>query len=114
PDGHLTGVIGRSDLLSEDALVASSVGDLARLDVVTITKEATVAEASRLMIAEGVDHLPVVEDGTLVGMCTRTDILKAARVALAAESREEGWLSMYRLQRGRAHDGSAAEDPPNP
>jgi CBS domain-containing protein len=99
PDGHLTGVIARSELMGEDALVAGTVGELARIDVVTITRDATVGEASRLMMAEGVDHLPVVQDGTvLVGMCTRTDILKAASVALAAESREAGWLSRYRRE----------------
>ena len=100
-EGHLTGVIARSDLMREDALLTGSISDLAQVDVVTVATDATVGEASRLMMAEGVDHLPVVEDGTvLVGMCTRTDILKAARLALTAESREAGWLSRYRRDPG--------------
>lgn len=96
-EGDLYGIISRSDLLADDALVARSVGDFCRTDVVTIDRRATVGDASRLMIAEGVDHIPVVdEEGRLVGMFTRTDILKAASTALAAESPEEGWLSRYR------------------
>ena len=96
-EGRLAGVIARSDLMGVDTLRTGPIGSLARTDVVTVTREATVGDASRLMMAEGVDHLPVVEGGNvLVGMCTRTDILKAARLALAAESREAGWISRYR------------------
>lgn len=99
PDVQLRGIIAWSDLMGDDVLVAANVTDLARRDVVTIPRHVTVGDASRLMIAEGVDHPPVVDEaGLLVGMCTRTDILKAAVPALAAESREKGWLSGYRLR----------------
>ncbi len=100
-DGQLGGIIARSDLMGDDALAAATLADLARQDVVTIATDATVGDASRLMIAEGVDHLPVVNrSGLLVGMCTRTDILKAAAPLLDAESREMGWLSRYRRPAG--------------
>lgn len=93
----LSGIISRSDLFGDDTVIATTVADLARHDVVTIARADTVGDASRLMIAEGVDHLPVVDaEGRLVGMCTRTDILKAASTVLDAESREQGWLSRYR------------------
>jgi CBS domain-containing protein len=93
----LSGIIARSDLFGDDALTATTVADLARIDVITIASADTVGDASRLMIAEGVDHLPVLDaEERLVGMCTRTDILKAASTVLAAESREQGWLSRYR------------------
>jgi len=99
PDRRLSGIIARTDLMTEEALVETSIADLAKPDVVTVAKDATVADASRLMIAEGVDHLPVVDvAGLLVGMCTRTDILKAAGPSLAAEAQEAGWLSRYRRQ----------------
>jgi H+/Cl- antiporter ClcA/CBS domain-containing protein len=95
--GGLSGIIARSDLFGDDALAATTVAELARRDVVTVFSADTVGDASRLMIAEGVDHLPVIDsEGRLVGMCTRTDILKAAGAVLAAESREQGWLSRYR------------------
>jgi H+/Cl- antiporter ClcA len=65
---------------------------LARRDVVVVRPGETVAVASRRMIAEGVDHLPVVAGGRLVGMCTRTDLVRAQSRAVAAERREDGWL----------------------
>lgn len=95
--GGLSGIIARSDLFRDDAFTATTVADLARIDVITIASADTVGDAGRLMIAEGVDHLPVVDTrGRLVGMCTRTDILKAASTVLTAESPEQGWLTRYR------------------
>lgn len=95
--GLPVGIISRTDLLEQESLAAGTVEEIARRDVVTIGPDATVGDASRLMIAEEVDHLPVVDGGgRLVGMCTRTDVLKAARMALAAESREAGWLARMR------------------
>jgi len=96
-DGRLSGIMARADLLDNVGLVPASVADLALRDVVTVPKHATVGDASRLMIAEGVDHLPVVDaGGQLVGMCTRTDILKAVVPVFTAESQERGWLARYR------------------
>ena len=45
------------------------------------------------MLDEGVDHLPVLDGGRLVGMCTRTDVLRARHRAAAADQRQPGWLS---------------------
>ena len=52
------------------------------------------------MLDEAVDHLPVVDDGRLVGICTRTDLLRARHRALAAERPEPGWISRVRLGEG--------------
>lgn len=100
-DGELRGIVSRNELLSDEALGASTLADIARSDVVTVDRDATVGDVSRLMIAEGVDHVPVVErSGRLVGMCTRTDILKAAGKLLSADQPEAGWLSRLRSTQG--------------
>lgn len=53
------------------------------------------------MITEEVDHLPVIgAGGQLVGICTRTDILRARGRQLAEERLQPGWLSPL-LRRGR-------------
>ncbi|AEA47095.1 homocysteine biosynthesis protein [Archaeoglobus veneficus] len=44
---------------------------------ITIEPETSVDEASRIMIQKGVNHLPVVKDGRLVGIVTSWDIAKA-------------------------------------
>ena len=47
--------------------------------------------AVRTMLEEHVEHLPVVEDGRLVGICTRTDVLSARRMQIEHERRQAGW-----------------------
>ncbi len=96
-EGDLVGIVSRTDLLDTEAISADTVGEIAYTDVVTITADGTVGELSRLMIAEEVDHVPVVDHrGRLVGMCTRTDVLKAARRMFVGEQAEQGWAGRLR------------------
>ena len=43
------------------------------------------------MFEEGVEHLPVVRDGELVGICTRTAVLRARHHQLDLERPQPGW-----------------------
>lgn len=57
--------------------IASKVEDMMTSDPITISPDASVKEAARL-IAEGRhNRLPVVEHGRLVGVVTRLDVLEA-------------------------------------
>lgn len=47
------------------------------VEAYTISPETTIEEAARIMIDKGINHLPVVEDGKLVGIITSWDIAKA-------------------------------------
>lgn len=53
------------------------VGDVMTSDVVTISPEADHAEAARLMQTKRIKRLPVVDDGELIGIVSRSDILRA-------------------------------------
>ena len=44
-------------------------------EVITIDPTITPARAARLMIDKDVGHLPVVQNGKVIGVVTRTDIL---------------------------------------
>ncbi len=95
--GDLVGIVSRTDLLDTEAISVETVHEIAYADVVTITADGTVGDLSRLMIAEEVDHVPVVDGrGRLVGMCTRTDVLKAARRMFVGEQAEQGWAGRLR------------------
>ncbi|MGB7859274.1 MAG: CBS domain-containing protein [Acidimicrobiia bacterium] len=53
------------------------VGDVMTRDVHTIGPDADHVEAARTMSIDGVKRLPVLEEGDLVGLVSRTDILRA-------------------------------------
>ena len=59
-------------------LTRMSVGDVMIKDVVTIRQGSSVEDAARIMMTEGVTHLPVIsQDGRLEGIVTAWDVSKA-------------------------------------
>jgi CBS domain-containing protein len=63
--------------LERDKAAGSSARDLMSVAVVSITPDATVAEAARRMHTANVKRLPVLgEGGRLVGIVSRSDLLK--------------------------------------
>lgn len=97
-DGHVLGVVSEADLLVKQGTqeieftrslvswwrrrrnlrraVATTAGTLMTTPAITVTDDATVAGAARLMTRHNVKRLPVVDaDGTLVGIVSRKDVL---------------------------------------
>ena len=56
---------------------ASTAADMMTTDPDTVEPDTSVAEAARLVHDSGHNRLPVVEDGRLVGVVTRLDLLGA-------------------------------------
>lgn len=61
----------------EQKVHARTAGEAMTTPALTIAPTRPVHEAARRMITEGVNRLPVVEDGKLVGILTRADIVRA-------------------------------------
>lgn len=57
--------------------VAATARDLMTPDPMTISPDATVEEAARMISSSGHNRLPVVEHGRLVGVVTRVEVLEA-------------------------------------
>ena len=96
--GHCTGIVARGDLLRRPAEDGEPVTAVASRDVVAVKPDDMLFHALRLLLEEEVDHLPVIaaaldaeKAGRLVGICTRTDVLRARRSQLDSERREPGW-----------------------
>lgn len=53
------------------------VGELMTREILTVSPGTRVEEAARLMLAHRMGGLPVLEHGTLVGIVTTTDLLRA-------------------------------------
>ena len=57
--------------------IGSKVSEIMTEEVVSATPEATVREVATLMADRNVNRLPVTENGRLVGIVTRGDIVRA-------------------------------------
>ena len=92
-DGRCVGVVSRTDLLRGGGWTDDApVGKVASTDVVSVTSTASVIDALERMLEEEIEHLPVIDGDRLVGICTRTDVMRARKEQLAHEHTEPGWL----------------------
>lgn len=93
--GRLVGIVSRGDLLRDSGPDDAVLADRATRQVVTVGPDDSAQDALRVMVDEHVEHVPVVDDGMLVGICTRTDLLKVRRRQLDLERRQDGvsWLA---------------------
>jgi len=90
-DDRCVGIVTRGDLLGANADDGEPVKTVASSDVVTVTPEDSMLTVLERMTEERVDHLPVVSGERLVGVCTRTDLLRARGRHLGHERFEAGW-----------------------
>ncbi|GAB6281147.1 MAG: hypothetical protein STSR0007_13260 [Thermovirga sp.] len=78
-DGFLLGIITRKDL--DKAIIhglgTALVQDFMTRDPLTIMPGAPVAEAHRMMVSRNIGRIPVTKEGQILGIVTRTDILRA-------------------------------------
>src|SRR5581483_6501399 len=90
--GACVGIVARHDFLTARGHDRDPLSSIATRDVVTVAPGDTLLVALRRMLEEDVGHLPVVSGARLVGMCTRTDILRARRVKMESERLQPGWV----------------------
>jgi acetoin utilization protein AcuB len=77
-DGRLVGILSDRDLQRHwGHLGATQVSTAMTPNVVTIESQAKIEEAARLLLDLKIGGLPVVEEGSLVGMITVSDIVRA-------------------------------------
>ncbi|MBE0582831.1 MAG: CBS domain-containing protein, partial [Desulfofustis sp.] len=74
---RIDGIIVLWDLkkLKRDSQWKSPVKAFMARQVTTIPPDLQPSEAAQLMVKENIGHLPVVHDGRVIGIVTRTDIL---------------------------------------
>ncbi len=90
--GKLEGVITRTDIINyltmglevteidrEEILSKynTQVGKIMAKEVVSVPPSLSIEEAAKLMLEHNINMLPVVQEGRLLGILTRGDIIKA-------------------------------------
>jgi CBS domain-containing protein len=77
-DGRLIGIITERDVLRAVALgadpVSSTVDEAMTTEVFTVPPDMPLHEAAREMAVRWIRHLPVVEDGKLLGVVSMRDV----------------------------------------
>lgn len=58
-------------------IAAGSVSDIMERNAITISSAAAIEDAATLMLEKGVYYLPVVDNGSLTGVVTKKDIVRA-------------------------------------
>ncbi len=113
-DGMLVGVVTQRDVFK--ARMSSAMGygekgqrvflhsvlvkEIMASPVTTIAPDASVAEASDLIMGRGIGCLPVVQDGGLVGIITKTNLLQRLRTLSATDREQAGDVDKTRANRG--------------
>ncbi len=72
--GAVVGIVTRSDILRNPE--EEQIALLMARNPVLVSPESTVVEAAKLMTEHSIRRLPVVEDGTLVGVITIADVVR--------------------------------------
>jgi CBS domain-containing protein len=75
-------------------LMATKVEELMTKDVVTISPEAAIEDAAELFLHKKVNPVPVVENGKLVGIISRADVVKV--IAGDEELRKSEWKELIK------------------
>jgi acetoin utilization protein AcuB len=89
-DGKLIGILSDRDIQRHSGYLDSTrVDAVMTSDPVTITATTTVEEAARLMLRLKISAVPVVDDGTPVGILSTSDILRAFLDAERTHEQEE-------------------------
>ncbi|MAG98295.1 MAG: CBS domain-containing protein [Alphaproteobacteria bacterium] len=89
--GALVGILSERDLARGihghgPELMQCTVADLMTREVITCRPESTVAEIVELMNKHAIRHLPVLEEGELVGVISMRDVVNNRLLELEAEN----------------------------
>lgn len=79
-EGALTGILTWHDVVraaqDPSSLATTKVADVMANDVKVASPSSSMHEVEHQMVSENIRHLPVVEDGKVVGVITRIDVLR--------------------------------------
>jgi CBS domain-containing protein len=83
----MSSAMGYGEKTQQTFLQSVLVKEIMVYPVVTVTPEISVAEAADMMMQRGIGCLPVVVGAKLVGIVTKTDLLRCLRTMSTEETR---------------------------
>ena len=101
--GAVIGVVSKTDILRKGSSAARTAGEAMTAPAVTIDPDRSVSAAAALMLELGIARLPVLEGGSLVGLVSRSDLVRAFTrpdAEIALEIRREVLEGVFSLPSG--------------
>ena len=103
-NGKVVGIVSERDYvrkmeLKGRASVGTAVSDIMTHDVKTVNSQATVDQCMNIMTDRRLRHLPVVDDGQLVGLLSIGDLVKDATTQVSTLVRAEVELARAEITR---------------
>jgi CBS domain-containing protein len=74
PDGKVVGIVSEADVIGH---IGAIVSDVMTEDVISVGEEATVEEIATLLAKHRIKRVPVMTNGAIRGMVSRSDIVRA-------------------------------------
>ena len=74
PDGKVVGIVSEADVIGH---IGAIVSDVMTEDVISVGEEATVEEIATLLAKHRIKWVPVMTNGAIRGMVSRSDIVRA-------------------------------------
>jgi len=74
PDGKVVGIVSEADVIGH---IGAIVSDVMTEDVISVGEEATVEEIATLLAQHRIKRVPVMNNGQIRGMVSRSDIVRA-------------------------------------
>jgi CBS domain-containing protein len=73
PEGFVVGIVSEVDVFTKKG---STARDIMSAQVISITEDTGIDQAARLLAGERIRRLPVLKEGRLVGLISRSDVLE--------------------------------------
>lgn len=113
---HVVGLVSEYDLLAKPGLTAADVMTTA---VITVTPDADIADVRDLLVSRQIRRVPVVENGRIVGIVSRGDIVALLTIEWVCRTCGESVRGERPPQRcakcrGGADQFALQEQPPGP
>ncbi len=74
PDGKICGIVSEADVIGH---IGVTVSDVMTPDVISVGDTATIEEIATLMAQHRIKRVPVMNNGSILGMVSRSDIVRA-------------------------------------